>query len=55
MEKKFEKYVAPEVYVVECQVEKGYANSGDGDSISFGDPVDEASTRSVEAPDWWFK
>lgn len=49
MEKKFEKYVAPEVYVAECQVEKGYATT----SVGFGDDVEEASTRS--APKWWFE
>lgn len=48
---KNKQYVAPEVYVVECQVEKGYATT----SVGFGSDVDEASTRSAEAPDWWFK
>ena len=41
-------YVAPEVYVVECQVEKGYANSNPT-TFSFGDDVQEANTKN-----WWF-
>ena len=33
MENMTEKYVAPEVLVVECQVEKGFATTGDSFSL----------------------
>lgn len=56
MEKTNEKemnYVSPEVLVVECQVEKGYATTG-----NIGGDVDDGSTtyslRSSRSSDWWF-
>lgn len=48
MENKREKYVAPEVIVIECQVEKGFASS-DTETFSIGEEVKTASTK-----DWWF-
>ncbi|MBQ8593668.1 MAG: hypothetical protein IJ467_05165 [Bacteroidaceae bacterium] len=46
-------YVSPEVLVVECQVEKGYATTG-----KIGEDVDDGSTiyslRSSRSSDWWF-
>ena len=46
---KNKQYVAPEIFVVECQVEKGYATT----SVGFGDEIEEASTRPT--PSWWFE
>lgn len=46
-------YVSPEVLVVECQVEKGYATTG-----KIGEDVDDGSTtyslRSSRSSNWWF-
>lgn len=44
MENKIEKYVAPEVCIVECQVEKGFATS-----LEVEGEVENGSTRST----WW--
>ncbi len=49
MENKTEKYVTPEVYVIECQVEKGYAST----SFEEGEELEYGSTRA--ATNWWFK
>lgn len=50
MDKKMERYVAPEVEVIECQVEKGYAQSGVSETdLLLGEDVESGSTRS-----WWF-
>lgn len=47
MDNKIEKYVAPEVCIVECQVEKGFATSNPIFEVE-GD-VESGSTRST----WW--
>lgn len=44
MENIIEKYVAPEVCIVECQVEKGFAAS-----LEVEGEVENGSTRST----WW--
>lgn len=44
-----EMYEAPEVEFIECQVEKGFAASGD-EEFGFGEDVENGSTKS-----WWFK
>lgn len=49
MEKKREEYVAPEVLIIECQVEKGYASTDTIETFSIGEEVKTASTK-----DWWF-
>ncbi|MBQ8361801.1 MAG: hypothetical protein IJX44_07645 [Bacteroidaceae bacterium] len=48
---KSNQYVAPDVCVVECLVEKGYALSGVEDpmTIGIGDEVETASTKN-----WWY-
>lgn len=49
MENKTEKYVTPEIDVIECQVEKGYAST----SFEEGEELDYGSTRPTTT--WWFK
>ena len=49
MEKMTEKYVAPEVLVVECQVEKGFATTGD--SFSLGVEGEE-TTGTASGRGW---
>ena len=46
MEKMTEKYVAPEVLVVECQVEKGFATTGDTFSLGVQEKIVETGTAS---------
>lgn len=53
MKNKEEMYVAPEVLVVQCQVEKGFAVTG-----GIGDDVENGSTdyslRGSRSSNWWF-
>ena len=51
MEKMTEKYVAPEVLVVECQVEKGFATTGDSDTFSLG-VQEEIETGTASSRGW---
>ena len=44
-----EEYVSPEISVVECCVEKGFASSGDG-VMSVSDEVYSDDTKKT----WWF-
>lgn len=51
MENKKEQYIAPEVEVIECQVERGFAVS-DPMTFSFGDDIED---ETVSTKQWWFK
>lgn len=51
MNKKTEKYVAPEVVVIECQVEKGYATTDGTSTIGIGTEMETGSTKTTN---WWF-
>lgn len=46
MEKMTEKYVAPEVLVVECQVEKGFATTGDSFSLGVQEEIETGTASS---------
>lgn len=46
MEKMTEKYVAPEVLVVECQVEKGFATTGDTFSLGVQEEIETGTASS---------
>ena len=51
MEKMTEKYVAPEVLVVECQVEKGFATTG-GDTFSLTVQEEAIETGTASSRGW---
>lgn len=49
MENKMNKYEAPEVLIVECIVEKGYASSTA--SLNFSDEAEE----TADVSSWWWQ
>ena len=49
MENRMKKYEAPEVLIVECIVEKGYASSTA--SLGFSNEAEE----TADVSSWWWK